>query len=1124
MHPHPGTRRSLPSTSFGLGQHFSSPTKRHNKRKTQTNVIIPGQSAKWQCLLQQLSDLLNHKSSPSPLSTINSPPPEPTIPDALDDTDTIQHSGDELSPKDVADYSMPSVAVDRLYDNWMAVIPTIIEPYLQYMAETVGKPLITYDKPLSGCQAGCELKHSSLLCLYFDRFATVTVLSCVCTSLPQLLLHSGLFPTAPSQPRLAVSVELLAFYRALFERSCDSINALASALNAHYERRGFWMTTREYGTQGGVIRDPFRRSIGNAVQWYNILQVHIERRAESIIKRCRQTVLDHLNHTQSAQQPSFTAIPPSSKQFSLSQCASILVQRCPACFAGRTFGWPLSGGGDIHIALDGNFHHRHWHSAGSCPAFYDPAYFIPKVQVDNVGCRIERVHKRPPRQWRVEVPDEAIDQCEASYEAADGNKQKATMDCFDDTGIMALICCHDIPLFFANIDTPGEQQKYSVALLEHLFSHLPATATVVALYDIGCVLARSLDKFEILDNEIADLEVADRALQAARAIIEKDATEDTLAALESLERSHDRLLNKVDLLYASLNIHDKFPELNGIDMEFIRMLLLACDLKINIRKQAIGSFFEWDKLDRTVGGKQKALGSIAEPSTRCRNADHFFLGTKLHQQTRKAIAKCQPALMSAIRKFNMYCERLAKLYDASSGIPLPSPLPTKLAELRNDQSLFEDVWITPSIGEIPQWLQDSDVREGIRAVLKTDCCLEEQHCLGMEADNMCRWFGSELCAVELAIRQPENSMYSLVLQQHRESLAKMQERWPMPLASTVHYASQARSAQAISTSLAGTPAPLELRWLPPIQCDVSADGLSEADSTLPLTDVDAGEHVLDPDQTAFTDILEDVPSNADEDGLSNDDEDQKTHNVNLVWEIPFIPVVDMINVHNDLPLVCGVYARRVRQSQDGFPRYIFELDDYERLASPTGLLNDSCINGCAALLYSEFLSLNAAWCAILSTHDLPCIQYHAEDNILWRNTSRTCYWEKPIWILPIHRPSPAGHWVVCIVKFTSKQILLFDSLAEQKPWKRDVKDIAHLVTRLSLIASKRLGIPRRDFGSWSAHPIALGPLQSNGYDCGLWVLAQVTAVLRGCNITNLRKADMRDFRRYLQCLILRIPV
>ena len=112
--------------------------------------------------------------------------------------------------------------------------------------------------------------------------------------------------------------------------------------------------------------------------------------------------------------------------------------------------------------------------------------------------------------------------------------------------------------------------------------------------------------------------------------------------------------------------------------------------------------------------------------------------------------------MSAIRKFNTYCERLAELYDPSSGIPLPSPLPTKLAELRNDQSLLQDIWVTPSIGEVPRWLEDIDVREGIRAVLKSDRCLEEQCRLGIEADNMCRWYGRELCAVELSIRQPES--------------------------------------------------------------------------------------------------------------------------------------------------------------------------------------------------------------------------------------------------------------------------------------------------------------------------------------------------------------------------------
>ncbi|KAG2358146.1 hypothetical protein BDR07DRAFT_1260798, partial [Suillus spraguei] len=46
----------------------------------------------------------------------------------------------------------------------------------------------------------------------------------------QVLLHHGLFPTAPSQPHMAISTDLLAFYRALFERSCNAIHALAHAL------------------------------------------------------------------------------------------------------------------------------------------------------------------------------------------------------------------------------------------------------------------------------------------------------------------------------------------------------------------------------------------------------------------------------------------------------------------------------------------------------------------------------------------------------------------------------------------------------------------------------------------------------------------------------------------------------------------------------------------------------------------------------------------------------------------------------------------------------------------------------------------------------------------------------
>ena len=110
----------------------------------------------------------------------------------------------------------------------------------------------------------------------------------------------------------------------------------------------------------------------------------------------------------------------------------------------------------------------------------------------------------------------------------------------------------------------------------------------------------------------------------------------------------------------------------------------------------------------------------------------------------------------AIRKYNHYCEQLSQLYDPSCAIPLPPPLPTTLTDLQNDPMLMQDIWVTPSVGEVPRWLEDADVRDGIRALIKTEHCLEEQRRLGLEADNMCRWFGHELTAIHVALRQSES--------------------------------------------------------------------------------------------------------------------------------------------------------------------------------------------------------------------------------------------------------------------------------------------------------------------------------------------------------------------------------
>jgi len=49
-------------------------------------------------------------------------------------------------------------------------------------------------------------------------------------------------------------------------------------------------------------------------------------------------------------------------------------------------------------------------------------------------------------------------------------------------------------------------------------------------------------------------------------------------------------------------------------------------------------------------------------------------------------------------------------------------------------------------------------------------------------------------------------------------------------------------------------------------------------------------------------------------------------------------------------------------------------------------------------------------------------------------------------------------------------------------------------------------------------------LQTNDYNCGLWVLANAAAVLQGHDATGLTEGDMLTFRYYLQSRVLSIPV
>lgn len=49
-------------------------------------------------------------------------------------------------------------------------------------------------------------------------------------------------------------------------------------------------------------------------------------------------------------------------------------------------------------------------------------------------------------------------------------------------------------------------------------------------------------------------------------------------------------------------------------------------------------------------------------------------------------------------------------------------------------------------------------------------------------------------------------------------------------------------------------------------------------------------------------------------------------------------------------------------------------------------------------------------------------------------------------------------------------------------------------------------------------------LQTNGYDCGVWVLATILAIVRGRYVTGMHERDMDNMRYYLHTMVFALPM
>ena len=140
---------------------------------------------------------------------------------------------------------------------------------------------------------------------------------------------------------------------------------------------------------------------------------------------------------------------------------------------------------------------------------------VPHCYAEEWKCKLEEMCSGPKKHKRDEMeqhePGDAAggqiisglkvvasvyDACKDSFVAADEQWEKASKKYFKDTGLMASVCHHGIPLFHVSLWTPREQQFYTFALLSMLLEHLPNSWKVGCLYDIGCQIHCAIHKWD----------------------------------------------------------------------------------------------------------------------------------------------------------------------------------------------------------------------------------------------------------------------------------------------------------------------------------------------------------------------------------------------------------------------------------------------------------------------------------------------------------------------------------------------------------------------------------------------------------------------------------------------------
>lgn len=137
---------------------------------------------------------------------------------------------------------------------------------------------------------------------------------------------------------------------------------------------------------------------------------------------------------------------------------------------------------------------------------------------------------------------------------------------------------------------------------------------------------------------------------------------------------------------------------------------------------------------------------------------------KLNSHVESAVKRREPGILKLAETYNGLCQQivaLIKQHRAPRNATAPEQIKRDgLFKLDVDDDIWQDVGLDDNITDtddssesaaVPRWLGDEKVREGIKAQLAFDRCMEEQERLSYERCTMQVWMQEEWKALEQAM-------------------------------------------------------------------------------------------------------------------------------------------------------------------------------------------------------------------------------------------------------------------------------------------------------------------------------------------------------------------------------------